>query len=309
MIVTVTLNAAIDRTLTVPNFQRGQRHRASAGLHARRRQGHQRRTRAEAARRAGRCHRLRRRHDRHAHRRGADERGDPERLRADRGRVAHLDGCRRSDRRHVHRDQRVGAGRVPEELETLLEKLALPHAGRRARRLRGLAAAQRRRRLLRGRDPRARAAPRPAVLDTEGEPLRLGVEAEPFLVSPNQREAEALVGQEFHDEEDFQLALDRIAELGRAQRPDHDRARLRRAPARGAARRGGSAPSRRASSRSRPSAPATCCSPRSSPRATRAGRRRRRCAPRSPPGRPRRSRSARAASTRGRPAGSRRASS
>src|ERR1043166_3777751 len=32
MIVTVTLNVAIDRTLTVPNFQRGQRHRASAGL-------------------------------------------------------------------------------------------------------------------------------------------------------------------------------------------------------------------------------------------------------------------------------------
>ena len=32
MIVTVTLNAAIDRTITVPNFQRGQRHRASAGL-------------------------------------------------------------------------------------------------------------------------------------------------------------------------------------------------------------------------------------------------------------------------------------
>ena len=37
----------------------------------------------------------------------------------------------------------------------------------------------------------------------EGEPLRLGIEAEPFLVSPNQREAEALVGQEFHDDEDF----------------------------------------------------------------------------------------------------------
>src|SRR5215468_5629214 len=32
VIVTVTLNAAIDRTLTVPNFQRGQRHRASAGV-------------------------------------------------------------------------------------------------------------------------------------------------------------------------------------------------------------------------------------------------------------------------------------
>jgi fructose-1-phosphate kinase PfkB-like protein len=56
--------------------------------------------------------------------------------------------------------------------------------------------------------------PVPTVLDTAGEPLRLGVDAEPFLVSPNQIEAEGLVGQEFHDEEDFRLALDGIAELG-----------------------------------------------------------------------------------------------
>jgi 1-phosphofructokinase/tagatose 6-phosphate kinase len=52
------------------------------------------------------------------------------------------------------------------------------------------------------------------VLDSEGEPLRHGIEAEPFLVSPNQREAEGIVGQEFHDDEDFQLGLDRIAERG-----------------------------------------------------------------------------------------------
>ena len=32
MIVTVTLNAAVDRTLTVPNLQLGHRHRASAAL-------------------------------------------------------------------------------------------------------------------------------------------------------------------------------------------------------------------------------------------------------------------------------------
>ena len=32
MIVTVTLNAAVDRTLTVPNFQLGHRHRASNRL-------------------------------------------------------------------------------------------------------------------------------------------------------------------------------------------------------------------------------------------------------------------------------------
>src|SRR4029453_15139943 len=52
------------------------------------------------------------------------------------------------------------------------------------------------------------------VLDSEGEPLRLGLEAEPFLVSPNQREAEALVGQEFYEGQDFAYALDHIAELG-----------------------------------------------------------------------------------------------
>jgi 1-phosphofructokinase family hexose kinase len=52
------------------------------------------------------------------------------------------------------------------------------------------------------------------VLDSEGEPLRLGVEAEPWLVSPNQREAEQLVGQELEDDDDFLMALDRIAEMG-----------------------------------------------------------------------------------------------
>src|SRR4029079_19432249 len=39
-------------------------------------------------------------------------------------------------------------------------------------------------------------------------------EAEPYLVSPNQQEAESLVGQEFMDEEDFVMALDTIADLG-----------------------------------------------------------------------------------------------
>ena len=52
------------------------------------------------------------------------------------------------------------------------------------------------------------------VLDAEGESLRLGIEAEPFLVSPNQREAEGLVGQEFHEEDDFALALDSLTEMG-----------------------------------------------------------------------------------------------
>jgi 1-phosphofructokinase family hexose kinase len=53
-----------------------------------------------------------------------------------------------------------------------------------------------------------------AVLDSEGQPLRRGVEAEPFLVTPNQREAEGLVGQEFRDDEDYMMAVERIAEMG-----------------------------------------------------------------------------------------------
>jgi 1-phosphofructokinase family hexose kinase len=52
------------------------------------------------------------------------------------------------------------------------------------------------------------------ILDAEGEPLRLGALAEPYLVSPNEREAEGLVGQEFHDSRDFVQALDHIADIG-----------------------------------------------------------------------------------------------
>ena len=40
------------------------------------------------------------------------------------------------------------------------------------------------------------------VLDSYGEPLRRGVRARPHLVTPNTREAEDLVGHEFHDEQD-----------------------------------------------------------------------------------------------------------
>jgi 1-phosphofructokinase family hexose kinase len=52
------------------------------------------------------------------------------------------------------------------------------------------------------------------VLDSEGEALRVGAQAGPFLVSPNQAEAEQLVGQELEDDDDFLMALDAIAEMG-----------------------------------------------------------------------------------------------
>jgi 1-phosphofructokinase family hexose kinase len=52
------------------------------------------------------------------------------------------------------------------------------------------------------------------VLDSEGDPLRYGVEAGPFLVTPNQTEAEQLVGQELEDDDDFLMALEAISEMG-----------------------------------------------------------------------------------------------
>ncbi|MCL6440294.1 1-phosphofructokinase family hexose kinase [Thermoleophilum album] len=55
------------------------------------------------------------------------------------------------------------------------------------------------------------------VLDSEGEPLRQGVRARPDLVTPNEPEAEELVGHEFVDPVDRLRALGEIAELGARQ--------------------------------------------------------------------------------------------
>jgi 1-phosphofructokinase/tagatose 6-phosphate kinase len=52
------------------------------------------------------------------------------------------------------------------------------------------------------------------VLDSVGEALTLGVQAESWLVAPNQQEAEQLVGHEFADEDELAMALDEIADLG-----------------------------------------------------------------------------------------------
>jgi fructose-1-phosphate kinase PfkB-like protein len=52
------------------------------------------------------------------------------------------------------------------------------------------------------------------VLDTEGEPLRLAIRADPDIVSPNELEAEELVGQEFNDVEDRAQAVVEMTRLG-----------------------------------------------------------------------------------------------
>jgi 1-phosphofructokinase family hexose kinase len=52
------------------------------------------------------------------------------------------------------------------------------------------------------------------VLDTDGEPLRQAVRAEPTVVSPNVNEAEELVGHEFRDDEDRAVAVREMVALG-----------------------------------------------------------------------------------------------
>ena len=52
------------------------------------------------------------------------------------------------------------------------------------------------------------------VIDTEGEPMDLALRAGPDLVSPNSMEAEQLVGHEFRDDEDLIYALYEICERG-----------------------------------------------------------------------------------------------
>ncbi len=52
------------------------------------------------------------------------------------------------------------------------------------------------------------------ILDTEGEPLRIGTRSGPDLVTPNLIEAEELVGHEFADDEDRLTGLREIVELG-----------------------------------------------------------------------------------------------
>ena len=214
MIVTVTLNAAVDRTLTVPNFQLGNRHRASQALTL---AGGKGINIARALKRLGVP----------VIATGLAGGGTGMRI------VEELTGeAILNDFVRIEDDSRTSTAIVDptggsytevnewgphvgrEELEILLEKLAyLSRAGDHV-----IFAGS----LPRGVDPSfygeaIRDLNRRGiltVLDSEGEALRLGAQAEPFLVSPNEREAEGLVGQEFHDDDDFLAGLDAIAELG-----------------------------------------------------------------------------------------------
>ena len=214
MIVTVTLNAALDRTVTVPNFQRGHRHRASQGLtlaggkginiaRALKRLGAPVVATGLAGGRTGTriVEELTAEAILNDFVRIADE---------SRTTTAVVDPTSGSYTEIVEWGPHV----EPEELEMLMDKLHYLANGAEAVIFAGS--------LPRGvqdsfyaeaiRDLKRRNVQ--TILDSDGQPLRLGTEAEPFLVTPNQPEAEGLVGQEFSDDDDFLMALDAIAEMG-----------------------------------------------------------------------------------------------
>ena len=124
-----------------------------------------------------------------------------------------LDCGRRSDRGHVHRDQRVGARGDGRGARDPHGEAPLPHG---CADLVVFAGSLPRSpdRVLRGRDPRPRVARRASRPRQRGRGATPRVQAGLYLVSPNQREAEQLVGQELEDDDDFLMALDAIAEMG-----------------------------------------------------------------------------------------------
>ncbi|MFL5871463.1 MAG: 1-phosphofructokinase family hexose kinase [Solirubrobacterales bacterium] len=52
------------------------------------------------------------------------------------------------------------------------------------------------------------------VLDTDGQPMRAALRAEPDVVAPNASEAEEAVGHEFNDSDDLTLGLSGLLEMG-----------------------------------------------------------------------------------------------
>ncbi|HKU58550.1 MAG TPA: 1-phosphofructokinase family hexose kinase [Gaiellaceae bacterium] len=214
MIVTVTLNAAIDRTLTVPNFQRGQRHRASSSLSL---PGGKGINVARALKTLG---------------VPVVATGFAGGAAGDRIVEALTAESILNDFVRIEDESRTSTAVVDptgetyteinewgpavqqHELDLLLDKLhyltqgaeLVVFAGSLPRDVPDEFYAEAIRDLARRHVP--------AALDCDKEPLRLGVEAEPLLVTPNQAEAESLVGQEFHDTEDFRLGLEQITVLG-----------------------------------------------------------------------------------------------
>jgi 1-phosphofructokinase family hexose kinase len=224
MILTVTLNAAIDRTVAVPNFRLGHRHRA---VESRTVAGGKGINVARALRLLGRPVIA------------AGFAGGPtgnrvkEQLRREailtdftwiagetRINLAVVDPTSGEQTEINERGPAVSA----EEVERFVERLDYLAAGARICVLAGSlppGAGEDLYARLVG-DLRERGVT--TILDSEGEPMRAGLRAGASVVTPNEREAEELVGQEFADRDDLAHGLGELVRMGAGEavvtRPD-----------------------------------------------------------------------------------------
>jgi 1-phosphofructokinase/tagatose 6-phosphate kinase len=214
MILTVTLNAAIDRTVAVPNFRQGNRHRA-----------------VEASTVAGgkgvNVARALKLLDRPVIATGLAggptgarvmERLAEESILTDftwiagesRTNLAVIDPTSGEQTEINERGPEVTAG----ELERFLEKLLYLARGARLCAIAGSLPPSVPASFSARMVEELKALGVETIVDTEGEPLTASLRAEPAAVTPNLREAEGAVGHEFNDREDLLSGLGSLVELG-----------------------------------------------------------------------------------------------
>jgi 1-phosphofructokinase family hexose kinase len=214
VIITVTPNAAVDKTLTVPNFQTGFRHRASEGLTLPGGKGVNIARALKALGQpvivtglvGGRAGQL------------IVEGLQRENILHD---FVHIGGESRTstavvDPTTMTQTEIIEYGPVvtPQEVEAFLDKIEYLAKGARYLVLAGSLPRKMEEDFYAVVMQRVRRHRCYVVLDSAAVPLRLGVRGRPSLVVPNLREAEDLVGHEFHDDQDLVDATGIICDMG-----------------------------------------------------------------------------------------------
>jgi 1-phosphofructokinase/tagatose 6-phosphate kinase len=214
VILTVTLNAAVDRTVAVPNFHLGHRHRA---VEARTMAGGKGVNIARALRLLGRpvvatglaggatgtrlLDELREESVLTAFTRIAGE---------SRTNLAVIDPTTGQQTEINERGPEVGE----DDIERFTERLLYLARGARVCVLAGSVPPGAPEDAYAGLIAKLRELGVLTVLDTDGEQMRAGLRAEPAVVAPNAEEAEEAVGHEFNDVDDFGLGLAGLLEMG-----------------------------------------------------------------------------------------------